>query len=397
MSNNYDFALDMQSKNSLSIILSKIKKGSLVLEFGCAHGRMSRYLKEVLECKVYGVEIDEEAARSSKAYMEELVVENIGSFGWLDRFGGLRFDVVIFADVLEHLVEPAAVLTKAATLLKEDGVVYVSIPNITHNCVVMELFKEQFEYQRAGLLDSTHLRFFSYYSFKELCAQSGLSVVFEDAVVVVPELSEFSHRYEELPCYVGDYLQSREYGEVYQFVFGLQKSLGEFHVEKLSIVSQPQRYLELMINSGNGYGEEIQRVYVAGEAKSLALEFSLEAYEKIAGLRLDPLNRCVVVALEEIRLVLESGEEILLTCSMSNAKHSFKGKDYFTTYDPIYHLDLKEREFFDAKCLRVVISYSEKSYVEIFEEIINGLENTLALRISKKLTSFFDTIYRRRS
>ena len=59
----YDFDLDMNNTNSLSIMINQIKRGSKVLEFGPANGRMTRYLKEMLDCKVYLVEIDEKAGK----------------------------------------------------------------------------------------------------------------------------------------------------------------------------------------------------------------------------------------------------------------------------------------------------------------------------------------------
>lgn len=373
MSNSYDYELDMESKNSLSVILSQIERGSVVLEFGCANGRMSRYLKEVLGCTIFGVEIDALAAEASRAFMERMVVEDIAKLGWLEAFGDVRFDAIVFADVLEHLVDPMMILSCAKELLKEDASIYVSVPNVTHNCVVMELFYEQFGYRNAGLLDSTHIRFFSYDSFRELVTKSGLSVVFEDGISVVPELSEFGYRYEEFAPCVGDFLESREYGEIYQFVFGLKRDAA-VSVENSIVCTKTRRYAQVMVDLGEGYGEHIESVFIDREGESICLEFELGKYEKIYGIRFDPLNRCAVVKLEEVVLYMESGESFVLGHSVSNAKFSYKGREYFTSYDPIYHLDLEGREIVGAKGLKIVISYKERGYVEIAEEII-GLQS----------------------
>ena len=369
MSNSYDYELDMESKNSLSVILSKIERGSVVLEFGCANGRMSRYLQEVLECRVFGVEIDALAAEASRPFMERMVVEDITKLGWLEAFGDVRFDAIVFADVLEHLVNPMMILSRAKELLKEDGSIYVSVPNVTHNCVVMELFDEQFTYRNAGLLDSTHLRFFSYNSFRELAQKSGLHVVFEDGISVVPELSEFGHRYEKLmPC-IGDFLESREYGEIYQFVFGLKKDATK-SVENSIVCTQTKRYAQVMVDMGEGYGEHIQSFFIEREAERLCLEFELSQYEKILGIRFDPLNRCAIVKLEEMVLSMESGESFVLGHSVSNAKFVHEGREYFGSYDPIYHLELEGREIVGARGLKIVMSYREVDHSEVVEEII---------------------------
>lgn len=86
----YDFDLDMNNTNSLSIMINQIKRGSKVLEFGPANGRMTRYLKEMLDCKVYLVEIDEKAGKEALQYGEDLLVDDIETYSWKKKFGGKR-------------------------------------------------------------------------------------------------------------------------------------------------------------------------------------------------------------------------------------------------------------------------------------------------------------------
>ena len=76
-------------------------------------------------------------------------------------FGGRRFDVVVFADVLEHLRDPLPVLRRAATLLAPGGAVLVSVPNIAHGDLRLNLLRGRFDYTPTGLLDDTHTRFFT--------------------------------------------------------------------------------------------------------------------------------------------------------------------------------------------------------------------------------------------
>ena len=155
----YDFEIDLSQNTSTGIILSKIQAGSVVLEFGCAAGRMTRYMKETLGCEVYIVEYEAFAFEKAKAYAEDGVCDDILSFGWNEKFQKLTFDAIIFADVLEHLSEPEKVLQKAAELLSENGGIYISIPNVTHNDIVLKAIAEHFDYTATGILDDTHIHF----------------------------------------------------------------------------------------------------------------------------------------------------------------------------------------------------------------------------------------------
>ena len=114
----YDFKLDLDSKNSLSMILSYVKRNSKILEFGCANGRMTKYLKEELACSVDIVEIDYEAGIEAAKYANQKclgeIEGNIESYKWYNILREERYDYIIFADVLEHLYYPTKVLRKCA-------------------------------------------------------------------------------------------------------------------------------------------------------------------------------------------------------------------------------------------------------------------------------------------
>ena len=155
----YDFEIDLTANSSTGIILNKIREDSVVLEFGCATGRMTRYMKEVLGCRVYIVEYDKDAYQTALQYAEDGLCDDIMQFQWVEKFQDINFDAIIFADVLEHLTRPEQVLEQAGHLLKEDGNIYVSIPNITHNDILMKLYDNRFDYTPTGILDDTHVHF----------------------------------------------------------------------------------------------------------------------------------------------------------------------------------------------------------------------------------------------
>ena len=163
--NRYDAVIDINANDSHGMILRQVEAGSVVLEFGPATGRMTQYMCEQLHCEVYIVEIDEDAYKTASFWARDGVCDNIENYSWLEKFRDVEFDYIIFSDVLEHLSNPYDVLFHAKKLLKADGKVIASVPNIAHSGVLAELLLNRFHYRETGLLDRTHIHFFSYYVF----------------------------------------------------------------------------------------------------------------------------------------------------------------------------------------------------------------------------------------
>src|SRR5664280_2280125 len=103
-----------------------------------------------------------------------IVVSNVEELDLVDHFGRAAFDVVIFGDVLEHLRRPLDVLRMARPLLAPGGFVVASIPNIAHGAVRLALLEGRFDYRPLGLLDDTHVRFFTRESVEALFRDAGL-------------------------------------------------------------------------------------------------------------------------------------------------------------------------------------------------------------------------------
>lgn len=225
---NYNFTLDMGTDNSNSLILRNIKPNSVVLELGSAFGRMTKYLKEQLNCQVVIVEKDEGAGKVAAQYAVDAIIgEEQGDLEkpwWSANLAGKKFDYIICADVLEHLVNPEKILVEAKLLLKDAGSILLSIPNIAHNAVLIDLLQDKFEYRDVGILDKTHVKFFTYNSLKSFIAAAGFSVVKEMNAINVVSNTEFKNSYLELPTEVANFLQSRKMGEVYQFIWELKRS-----------------------------------------------------------------------------------------------------------------------------------------------------------------------------
>ncbi len=162
---------DPQQVPNLRTQLDLIPNGSAVLEVGTAAGHMTRALKEK-GCNVIGLELSEEFAKMAAPFARRMVVGNVEQLD-LDAQIPERFDVVLCGDVLEHLTAPEVVLSSLKRRLSENGFLVVSLPNVAHGSVRLGLFEGRFSYVREGLLDATHLRFFTFASMVELFNNAG--------------------------------------------------------------------------------------------------------------------------------------------------------------------------------------------------------------------------------
>ncbi len=166
-------ASDLASSHGM--MLEMIGSEKRVLEFGCASGYMSRWLAAA-GCRVTGVEVDGAMAARAREICDEVIVADLDTRRVVDLLPGAAFDVAVFGDVLEHLRDPWRVLDETRSLLAEGGSVVISIPNIAHGNVRLALLRGSFDYQELGLLDNTHLRFFTLKTVQELCLRAGYRI-----------------------------------------------------------------------------------------------------------------------------------------------------------------------------------------------------------------------------
>ncbi|MBU4569896.1 MAG: methyltransferase domain-containing protein [Desulfomicrobium sp.] len=146
-----------------------------VLEIGCSSGYFSAAMKEN-GIHVYGIEPFSTEAKDN-GYVDEFYHGTVEDFTNIaESFLSNSFDAVILGDILEHLINPEKILKKLSYFLKNDGVFIASIPNITHIAIRQMLSDRQWIYQKYGLLDSTHLRFFSWNSIRELFIKIGFGI-----------------------------------------------------------------------------------------------------------------------------------------------------------------------------------------------------------------------------
>jgi SAM-dependent methyltransferase len=145
-----------------------------VLEVGCGCGELGRLLRSRGH-RVTGIELVADMAEYARCRLDRVVTADVERDGF--PFPPASFDALIFADVLEHLVDPWRVLREAVEVLAKDGVVVASIPNVQNIDVLFRLLRGRWDYRERGILDIGHLRFFTLHTIRALFAQAGLMVV----------------------------------------------------------------------------------------------------------------------------------------------------------------------------------------------------------------------------
>lgn len=150
-------------------------QGHRILECGCATGFLSRYLVE-RGCTVTGLEIDAEAAAKARQWCKDVILTDLNQQDWAEGITK-DYDTILFGDVLEHLIDPESVLRKASELLAPSGRVIICLPNIAHWTIRLSLLMGKFEYTSTGILDVTHLRFFTPKTARKLIEDAGYQVI----------------------------------------------------------------------------------------------------------------------------------------------------------------------------------------------------------------------------
>lgn len=148
-----------------------------VLEIGCGAGATLQWLKSSRECGyLAGIEMSAPFAEKARRHTDEIMVGDAEQL--IDvAFEGRRFDVILCLDVIEHMVDPWRFVSALPRLLAPGGVVIFSIPNVRNLAVTLPLIlRGQWQYQDEGLLDRTHLRFFTRNSALELASTPPLKV-----------------------------------------------------------------------------------------------------------------------------------------------------------------------------------------------------------------------------
>jgi 2-polyprenyl-3-methyl-5-hydroxy-6-metoxy-1,4-benzoquinol methylase len=170
----YEFKPFKYSSHDLVLrILDREREPLKILDVGTASGYLGKVLRQRGHY-VAGIESDPEAAERAKHHYDSFQLANIETFDFPYRE---EFDYIVFADVLEHLRDPAAVLRTCLPALKESGKIIISVPNVANFVVRLSLLFGKFNYNDRGILDRTHLRFFTMRTLNEMMNEASCRVL----------------------------------------------------------------------------------------------------------------------------------------------------------------------------------------------------------------------------
>jgi len=188
-----------------------------ILDIGCGSGVLGEALKARQACTVVGIEMVEEAAELAKSKLDKVFTGTIEQHLSQLEYG--NFDCIIMADVLEHMVDPYTLLHDLKALFSPTGRAVISLPNVRHWSVLKGLLEGRFEYQNEGILDRTHLRFFTMSSAVAMINGAGYDVDQIHAVVYPGHL----------------------------FPAGLDKTLGQYGINAATLAQESQIFQFLII------------------------------------------------------------------------------------------------------------------------------------------------------
>lgn len=149
-----------------------------ILDVGCSNGSLGAALRKSAPDRiVFGLEFDLELSREAATKLDQVYLVDLNQYDWQSISDEPKFDCIIFADVLEHLVNPDKVLRGAVQCLADHGSVIISVPNIRHVSAFWSIYiRGSFPRNNRGIFDDTHLRWFTLHDIKKMARSSGLTV-----------------------------------------------------------------------------------------------------------------------------------------------------------------------------------------------------------------------------
>ena len=278
-------------RNDLIPLISMDAK--CVLEVGCAAGMTGQELKKRSGVFVAGIELNAKAAEVARTVLDDVVQ---GSIEDMDLpYSDGSFDCILFADVLEHLVDPLSALLKVRRLLKKDGTVVASIPNVQFHGVIHKLIEGNWTYEKEGILDETHLRFFTYKEIGKLFNQAGYSI---DAVeeVLDPQYEKFSSMNST----------AINFGRT-QIKDLTPEEIKRFFVFQYKVVASPTNVNRNEVDSMSDNGETVSQIdHLLLEASEVAdsgdLEIALKLYDEIV--KMHPSNAKALIGMGDCYMKL---------------------------------------------------------------------------------------------
>lgn len=215
----YEYKVALDADSGPARVVRIVGEDKRVLEIGAGPGSITKLLTSVSNCRVTALDIDAESIKKLAPYCEQAYQADLNNAAWPEILVKEKnFEVLVAADVLEHVYEPLVVLKTMKGLLNEDGYMVISLPHVGHSVIHACLLEEDFEYSDSGLLDRTHIRFFGIKNIQKLFEDAGMKIVHAEFVVRNPEHTEFSKRWARTSQEVRSVLARNPFGLVYQVI-----------------------------------------------------------------------------------------------------------------------------------------------------------------------------------
>ncbi len=310
--------IDASERTSLTVLATHIGLGARVLDLGCGSGALGRFLRmEGSSLIIDGLTISPEEAALAAPHYRRVEVADLESCDLAALFAPGSYDAIVCADVLEHIRHPEQVLRACRLLLAEGGRVLLSIPNTGYAGLIAELMTGEFRYRPEGLLDETHLRFFTRQTLTRFLAAEHWAV---EEIQTVPRPlpdSEFRVAFDALPPAVARHLLALPDALSYQFIVRCRPAAPDEAIAPpeppAHLPVQAHFSAELYWDQGQGFAEQRKQVasgIIGREMQTLRFELP-DGLDGLRRLKLDPADRPGILHLHALRLRCADQEQPL--------------------------------------------------------------------------------------
>lgn len=342
-----------QEKDSLYYVSQFVKSNSLVLDVGCWEGALGRHLIDTKNCIVDGIELNVFAASQARDAYREVYVSDVESFN--PAFLNDCYDFIVFADVLEHLLDPLEAITKLKSKLRIGGKLIVSVPNVGYAGLVEEIMSGRFDYRDDGLLDKTHYRFFTKETAVEMLETGGFKIDNMEFVKAFIRDTEFNKLNDFSGFSESHALMARSpYSGVYQFI--IECSVRKENTKEVYTDTHSGGELKFPLDIfwksvGEDYTQQRSLTYPLSYTEKNHIRIPLPAVDNLCSIRVDPLDFKGKVSFDKFHIETESGSLIFSLEDSCKSVHVHGGELNYSdgllsltsnTSDPQFEISLQE-------------------------------------------------------